>query len=236
MADSPCDFSEKTAKMESGGDIMRTKGFVLGMSLLTLGLLAGCSTGDTPNQSSQSSTEQAQTTAQSTAQSKTTSTNMTETTQSSSGQGISGLKVSVDEAIKIFQETYSDADITSLELDTSFGNYFYKVEGVNDEKEVEIRIDGATKKVEKEREEMLDADDRNGVKREEKLNLANLLSIEKAAEIAETTVGAGEATDWDLDKELNITYWEVTVVDGNQETNVKLNAQSGEVIETEIDD
>ena len=62
------------------------------------------------------------------------------------------------------------------------------------------------------------------------------MSIEKAAEIAVQQVGGGTATDWDLDKDLGITFWEVTVENNQQETTVKMNAQTGEILETEVDD
>ena len=76
-----------------------------------------------------------------------------------------------------------------------------------------------------------------GIKRkEDKLNIDNLLSIEKVSEIATENVGSGKATEWSLDKDMGITYWEVKVFDGQKETEVKINAQSGDVLETETDD
>ncbi|MBO0481112.1 PepSY domain-containing protein [Candidatus Enterococcus courvalinii] len=201
----------------------------LGIAIGTLGLLAGCQSNENQNQAqnqSNTQTSQTQTMKDSSASSSTT------------GKSVEGdLRISVEEAIKAYQDTYPDSDITSLELDTSFGAYYYKIEGVNDTTEFEIKVDGVTKKVEKEREEQLDSDEQNGVKRkEDKIDIQNLLSIEKAAEIAVQQVGGGTATDWDLDKDLGITFWEVTVENNQQETTVKMNAQTGEILETEVDD
>lgn len=204
----------------------------LSIAIGTLGLLAGCQSNEKQDQSqNQSNTQTSQTQAMKDDHSSTTASSV-------AGKSVEGdLRVSVEEAIKTYQATYPDSDITSLELDTSFGAYYYKIEGVNDTTEFEIRVDGVTKKVEKEREEQLDRDEQNGVKRrEDKIDIQNLLSIKKAAEIAVQQVGGGTATDWDLDKDLGITFWEVTVENNQQETTVKMNAQTGEILETEVDD
>ncbi|MGG5368748.1 PepSY domain-containing protein [Enterococcus sp. AZ196] len=194
---------------------------VLGLSVALLAGLAGCSEKPADSNSSSTSSQKSSQTSQSQSSSE-TSTNF---------------KVSVDDAIKSYQEAYPDSDITSIDLETSFGKYLYKIEGVDDNKEYEVRVDADTKDVSKEREENLDMEDKDGVKRkEDKLDLENLLSIEEVSDIATKQVGSGKATDWSLDKEMGTTYWEVKVLDGHKETEVKINAQSGEVLESETDD
>lgn len=194
---------------------------VFGLAVALLGGVAGCSdTSDTANSSSSTS----QTISQ------------TKPTQASSKDQTS-FKVNVEEAIKTYQETYPDSDITSIELETSFGKYSYKIEGVDDEREYEVQVNADTKEVSKDSAENLDSEDKAGVKRNaDKLDLENLLSVERAAEIAAKKAGGGKAEEWQLDKELGTTYWEVKVVNGHKETDVKLDAKSGEVLETEIDD
>lgn len=197
------------------------KVIILGLSVALLGGLAGCNLDSEESISSSSTPQQ---------------TSQTSKSQSSSQQN-TDFKVSIEDAIKEYQKEYPDSDITSIDLETSFGNYFYKIEGVDDNKEYEVRVDADTKKVSKEREEELDMEDKEGVKRkEDKLNIDNLLSIEKVSEIATENVGSGKATEWSLDKDMGITYWEVKVFDGQKETEVKINAQSGDVLETETDD
>ncbi|MGX7204079.1 PepSY domain-containing protein [Enterococcus pingfangensis] len=191
---------------------------VLGLSAALLAGLAGC--GSDPEYSSGSSSAQ-------------------ETSQASqsSNEADTDFKVSVDDAINAYQEAYPDSDITSIDLEKSLGNYVYKIEGVDDDKEYELRVDANTKAVSKEREENLDTEDQAGVKRtEDKLDLQDLLSIKQVSDIAEEHVGNGKATDWSLDKEDGTTYWEVKVTNGNEETEVKIDAQSGEVLETDVDD
>ncbi|MDT2522480.1 PepSY domain-containing protein [Enterococcus raffinosus] len=193
---------------------------ILGLSVVLLGGLAGCnSDSEEPNGSS--------TTSQKTSQ--------TSKKQTSSEQN-TNFQVSVEDAIKEYQKEYPDSDITSIDLETSFGRYLYKVEGVDDNKEYEVRVDADTKEISKEREEELDMEDKDGVKRkEDKLDLANLLSVVKVSDIAIKHVGSGKATDWSLDKDMGTTYWEVKVMDGHKETEVKIDAQSGDILETETD-
>ena len=194
---------------------------ILGLSVALLGGLAGCGTDSDDSASSSSSTQK---------------TSQTSNSQTSS-EATTNFKVSVDDAIKAYQEAYPDSDITSVDLETSFGKYLYKIEGVDDNKEYEVRVDADTKEVSKEREENLDTEDKDGVKRkEDKLDLDNLLSVEKVSDIAVKHVGKGKATDWSLDKDMGKTYWEVKVIDGHKETEVKVDAKSGDVLESETDD
>lgn len=194
---------------------------ILGLSVALLGGLAGCGTDSDDSASSSSSTQK---------------TSQTSNSQTSS-EVTTNFKVSVDDAIKAYQEAYPDSDITSVDLETSFGKYLYKIEGVDDNKEYEVRVDADSKEVSKEREENLDTEDKDGVKRkEDKLDLDNLLSVEKVSDIAVKHVGKGKATDWSLDKDMGKTYWEVKVMDGHKETEVKIDAKSGDVLESETDD
>ncbi|MBS5820698.1 MAG: PepSY domain-containing protein [Enterococcus gilvus] len=200
-----------------------TKKLMLSVFLTMVVGLAGCSA--QPNETSESTTA-----SQETKQTKDHQSN-------SEGSGDPNVKVSVEEAIGAYQEAYPDSDITSIELDTSFGKYLYKIEGVGDKKEYELHVDAETKKVSKEHEETLDRDEQEGVKRnEDKIDATNLLSIKKVSEIAAYHVGKGKASEWTLEQELGTTYWEVKVVDGQTETEVKVDAHSGKILETESGD
>ncbi len=154
-------------------------------------------------------------------------------TPQDSGKG----EVTVSEAIDLYQKTYPNSDIIKLELDNSFGKIQYKIEGVDDIKEYTVKVDGETKKVDTEKEEALDTDERDGQKRQqEKINMTGLKSLTEISEIAEKEVGKGQADEWELEQKLGITYWEVTVKNGLKDTSVKINAQTGEVLEVEQED
>lgn len=206
---------------------------VIFCGLFSLLLLAGCQS----NQATPESTPAPATTSTSTGQQTTSSTETSNQTMNSGTNATKEIKVSAQKAIELFQKEYPNAAITSLELDSSWGSFFYKIDGVDDQNEYEMKINAANEEIQKQNPERLDQDEQNGQKKQEDaLDTSKLLSIEEAAKIAEKQAGGGTATDWDLSKELGTTYWEVKVKNGNKSTQVKLNSQTGEVLATENDD
>ncbi len=196
-------------------------------------MLAGCQS----NQATPESTTAPATTSTSTGQQTTSSTEASNQTMNSGTNATKEIKVSAQKAIELFQKEYPNAAITSLELDSSWGSFFYKIDGVDEQNEYEMKINAANEEIQKQNPERLDQDEQNGQKKQEDaLDTSKLLSIEEAAKISETQAGGGTATDWDLSKELGTTYWEVKVKNGNKSTQVKLNNQTGEVLATENDD
>lgn len=192
-------------------------------------ILAGC----TSNNKSLENNEKSQVSSETLSQSTTNESNK----KTNNKTKLSEIKVTVEEAIKAYEEAYPNTAITSLDLDTSFGSYYYEIQGVDDTKEYELKINAATAKSTKEREETLDREDQNGIEKEnEALDLKELKSLEEVSKLAQESAGQGEAVEWSLDRELSITYWEVKVVSGKDEVSVKINAQTGDVIEKEIED
>ncbi|WP_375178639.1 PepSY domain-containing protein [Enterococcus rotai] len=207
---------------------MNKKMMVVGT--LCLGLtLAGCTNTDKSletNKESKMSTQVSQSTTQDVSGTSNSTTKKT-----------SQRKVSVEDAIKAYNEAYPNTSITSLDLDPSFGIYYYEVKGVDDSKEYEVKINAETGELKKEREETLDQDEQNGVeKKNEALELKDILSIEDVSKIAEDSVGEGTANEWSLERDLSLTYWEVKVQTSNKEITVKINAQTGDILEKELDD
>lgn len=153
-------------------------------------------------------------------------------TKASSETAGNKINWSLQQAVERFEETYPKAAVTGLQLDTSFGRYFYEIEGVDDDKEYEATVNAETGELKKEKEEQLDADERNGVKKqEEALDLSDILSIEKVSKIAEKEAQKGQAQDWQLEKENNVTYWEVKVADKTAKAEIKIDAKTGKVLE-----
>lgn len=205
------------------------KSKVIFTGLLTLLFLAGCQSNQ-PTTHSNSITQASSTKGVSSTNITGDSTMTTGSTEETSSQVTNvEIKVSVARAIDLFQTKYPDAVITSLELDSDGGSYFYKIEGVDDQNEYYLKINAIDEKVDAWNPEKLDRDEQHGRKKaEDALDVTNLLSIEEAAKIALEKVGSGTATKWTLDKELETTYWEVKIKDGNQTTDVKINSQTGE--------
>lgn len=200
------------------------------MTGLALFLVAGC-TPKTPT--AVSSTNEQKETVIST--SETSSSVQQEATTTS--EKTSAVAVSLEKVTTAFEKKYPEAKITSLQLDTDFGRYFYEIEGVDQQKEYQVEVNAETGEFTKEKVETLDADEQNGVKmQEEALDLKNIISREQATTLAEKEAKVGQATDWKLEKELGITYWEVKVKEGQQKIEVKIDAHSGKILTTERDD
>ena len=197
---------------------------------LALFLVAGC-TPKTPT--AVSPTNEQKETAIST--SETSSSVQQEATTTS--EKTSAVAVSLEKVTTAFEKKYPEAKITSLQLDRDFGRYFYEIEGVDQQKEYQVEVNAETGEFTKEKVETLDADEQNGVKmQEEALDLTKIISREQATTLAEKAAKVGQATDWKLEKELGITYWEVKVKEGQQKIEVKIDAHSGKILTTERDD
>ncbi|MCA5014172.1 MULTISPECIES: PepSY domain-containing protein [unclassified Enterococcus] len=154
-------------------------------------------------------------------------------TSTAVGSRLETIKISLPDAIAAFEEIYPSAAITSIDLEDSLGSYSYKIQGIEGTKEFDIRVDADSGEVTKEREEKVDRDDQG---EDNALDLKDLISLEEATEIAEGTVKDGEAIEWSLEKELATTYWEITIKTGLlSENTVKINAQTGDVLEQEQD-
>lgn len=198
-------------------------------------LLAGCTSNNKSleNQTENPAENQAQTSNSTIKQTTPAESNTIASDSTKTGQ----LKVTVDEAIKAYEAAYPNTAVTSLDLDPSFGTYYYEIKGVDDSKEYEVKIHAETGELVKEREEMLDQDEQNGVeKKNEALDLKKIKTLDEVSKIAQDTVGGGTAIEWSLERELSITYWEVKVQSGQKEVSVKINAQTGDVLEQELDD
>ena len=200
------------------------------MTGLALFLVAGC-TSKTPTAVS-STNEQKETVISTTETSSSVQQEATTTSEKTSA-----VAVSLEKVTTAFEKKYPEAKITSLQLDTDFGRYFYEIEGVDQQKEYQVEVNAETGEFTKEKVETLDADEQNGVKmQEEALDLTNIISREQATTLAEKESKVGQATDWKLEKELGITYWEVKVKEGQQKIEVKIDAHSGKILTTERDD
>ena len=200
------------------------------MTGLALFLIAGC-TSKTPTAVS-STNEQKETVVSTTETSSSVQQEATTTSEKTSA-----VAVSLEKVTTAFEKKYPEAKITSLQLDTDFGRYFYEIEGVDQQKEYQVEVNAETGEFTKEKVETLDADEQNGVKmQEEALDLTNIISREQATTLAEKEAKVGQATDWKLEKELGITYWEVKVKEGQQKIEVKIDAHSGKILTTERDD
>ncbi|MCH5461628.1 lysis protein [Lactobacillus sp. LC28-10] len=197
---------------------------ILAVSFASL-MLVGCGS----NNGSKSS--------QDSASSSTASSSSSQSVKQTTAQkDVSQVKVSVGTAIKTYQKTFANSEITDLSVEQELGQFRYEVEGADDSREYTLKLDANTGKVISKTSERLDADEANGVKRQEALDLNNLIGLTRAVNIAQPKAKGQTATEASLDKESEQTHWEIQFEHQGQETQVKLDAQSGRVITVENDD
>lgn len=199
------------------------------LALLLSLTLAGCSANNGSKSDDQSS--------QATSSSQSASSSSSTTSSQSTAADVTKVKVTVAAAIKRYQQTFPNSDITGLSLEKQLGDYQYEVEGVDDSKEYSLNLNAKTAAVTDKKSEALDADEANGVERKaEALNLDNLISVSKAVQNAQSKAKEQAATEISLEREAGQTYWDVQFEAQGQETSVKVNAQSGKVLAVEQDD
>jgi len=207
------------------------------IALLSIFILSGCSNNQT-NDATKKSSQTIENTNTSISSSTTSqSSNQDTSSQASSDQGISSITMTIDEAKKIYEKEYPSTSITAIDVDSSFGTYYFKVDGVDDNKEYELKINTSNSEIFKEREETLDKDEQNGVKKtNEAIDFSKLKTLKEIIDLAEPLFEGATATDADLEKEVGVTYWDITLKKGTQEMEVKIDAVDGTILEKSMDD
>lgn len=198
--------------------------YVLAATLASL-MLAGCSS----NHQSQDKSSASSSSAVSHSQSSSSS-------QSSSDSDVSQVKLPAATAIKTYQQTFTDSQITDLSVERELGKYQYEIDGVDDNHEHTLKLDANSGKILIKKSERLETDEANGAERQEALDLNNMIGLSRAVKIAQPKAKGQVATEASIDKESSQTYWEIQFKHQGQETSVKLNAQSGKVLAIENDD
>ena len=211
---------------------MKTKGLLLLITGSALLLLAGC--GDNSAQLENGTQQEAS--SQSVAQeSQSTQTNSSTASSSTKNTDSATKQMSLDEIIALYQKNKPNTDITGIEIESRMSKFVYEVKGMDDSKEYKLFFT-ETGELQHQEEEMLDEDERNGNERNnEKLDLKNLLPLDQINSIAIKEVN-GDITEWSLERELSKTYWDVKIVNNGQQSDVSIDAQSGNVLEVEMDD
>lgn len=143
------------------------------------------------------------------------------------------IKLSQQEAIDKFHQQFSGKQLKSIELNREGKHYLYEIEGFDSNNEYSVNINAETGQIGHVHSEKLDHDDR----KQKALDFKGTISRDDASRIAEEHI-KGTSEEWKLeqDEDTGKTYWEVKVKNGHQETEVKINAHTKEVISTEHDD
>ncbi|EUJ46955.1 PepSY domain-containing protein [Listeria riparia] len=198
---------------------------VLAMSTVMIGALAACGDDDANSNNSSNNNNNTEQTTDSNSNSNTTS-----------DLNNKKFSMSYTDAIEIFKNKHPKTDITSVELSQELGKYVYTIDGVDDNNEYEMKFDADTKAILQDNNEKLDAEDANGKERaNEKLDLDGIKTPQEAMTAA-LKQQAGTVSEWTIEREMNQTYFEVKIINGNQKFDMKLDAKTLAVLSTEQDD
>jgi uncharacterized membrane protein YkoI len=137
--------------------------------------------------------------------------------------------ISVEEAKKIAL-TEAEGTVESIELEREKGRQVYEIDVDNGKEDADIKInalDGEVIFVNKER----DDDDQS----EKEINAENIISEQKAIEIAEQEVN-GTMKEIELDEDDGQILYEIELKTNKGEADVDIDAVSGKVLKVELDD
>jgi len=141
--------------------------------------------------------------------------------------------ITINDAIERFNEVFPDASMTGLKYDAQSMNY--EIDGIDDDSEYELIINVETQEEVSQETEALDQDDAGGVERErEAIDTEGLIEPNEAVQTAHDEID-GAMRSWELERDDNRTYYEVKIEIDQDEHEVKVDAQSGDIIEIDRD-
>ncbi|MBC1768358.1 PepSY domain-containing protein [Listeria welshimeri] len=197
----------------------------VGVTVLLVGALSACSFGDDDKDTSSNNGSK-----------ETTSSKSSTNNSSTDSLQNKNFDMSYEDAVSAFKDKHSDAEISGVELEKNLGKYVYTIDGISNDNEYEMKFNAETKEQMSDETDKLDQEDAGGVEKEnEKLNLDGIKTPKEAMDKAISSQ-AGDVTSWNIERELDTTYYEVTVKQDNNKYDIKLNAKTLEVLQTEQDD
>lgn len=197
----------------------------VGVTVLLVGALSACSFGDDDKDTSSNNGSK-----------ETTSSKSSSNNSSTDSLQNKNFDMSYEDAVSAFKDKHSDAEISGVELEKNLGKYVYTIDGISNDNEYEMKFNAETKEQMSDETDKLDQEDAGGVEKEnEKLNLDGIKTPKEAMDKAISSQ-AGDVTSWNIERELDTIYYEVTVKQDNNKYDIKLNAKTLEVLQTEQDD
>lgn len=158
------------------------------------------------------------------------------TQHSASGQAptkttlLKATKISTQDAVDIYQKKFPNAEISSIELKKHFGTPTYSIEGFDKKNEYELNVNATNKKVVHQSNEAIDHDDYQELQAE-RIDLNEVVSLDKAVRIAESKVKSSQSTELKLESEDGLITWEIKA----KHKEITINAKTGEIIKVEND-
>ena len=133
--------------------------------------------------------------------------------------------------------TIVDGTVTEVELERKITGAIYEVEIKKDDFEYDLDLDAVTGKVLKKDKSTDDDDDQENLENNSTKIDSNEVTITKEASIKiALKEAAGTVTDVELETEGAQTFYDIEIVDGSKEVEVKVDAITGAVLTVEQDD
>lgn len=153
----------------------------------------------------------------------------------------SELQLDFNEAVGLFEKEYPNAQIEKIEVELRDNKYKMTIKGFDSDNEYDIEYKFGPVEV---MNQDVDSDSDDDDDDEESLDLKELITIDEASRIALKEAGEGEITDWDLDSDDDRIEWELEIQlkegsdddDDDNKLHIKIDAKTGDVLETELDD
>lgn len=212
---------------------------VLGLSLV-VGLLGISACGnDKPDAQQQTVATTSQSVAESSSEVAAPQSTTKESTSEADGAvGVhSSGDLTFEETLKLFQDRHKGVAITEIEWEkTGAATSRYKIQGEDNQKEYEMKIDNLGNV----QSDIDHEDDDDNDWQEDQLDLQKVISLEEVFDVIEKQQANAEVTEADLKKDDGLTKWEVKglVKDGNLSAEVEwtLNGETGQLLARETDD
>lgn len=210
---------------------MIKKLMITGCALLLLTACGTDTTKENASKSNQPSTSNEAETTDHANQELASAVDSNESTKNKNTTGdIANPPISLNDAVKIFEDAHRDAKIESVDLDHEDGRLHYDIEGFDSEKEYEMEIDATSGEV---KEHEVDTDRDN----DEYLDFSEIISPAKAIEIASKNaeVEGLSPTEWSLETDDDKQKYTIEYDQKDSDIDIKINAVTGEFLEVDID-
>lgn len=206
-------------------------GLISGSALV---LLAACGSTETTTENTATSTTESSTTSSMESSSTTESMNASSAESNSGSKNFEGKEFSVtyEQAVADFQKAYPDAAISSIDFDKDLGKYSFEISGFDDTQEIEWEINAENGEETKNKTEKKDSDFDD-----QELMVDNLMAIDELITKSEEEAPNAILESWNLesDEDTKTPLFTGEFTEGNNETDVHLNAETGEFLLVEND-
>lgn len=209
---------------ERKDDYMKKFNLVLALVLVLSLALVGC------NKAPQTMDETDQSKMQSIPADKADDIKTTDTTEAQSATDAMTVKLSAEDAVKIFTDKYANVNIDEISFELDNGVYAYEINGFDDASEYELEVNAVDGSIIKDKSEKDNTSDKNA------LDLTLIKNIDELVAASLKDAGDGyHLNSFSLEHEAGITKLEVEVEDASgKDIEYEYNLETKELIKKDL--